>query len=208
MVKLKAPMLSLDASGKLADAIVFAKWKGRHYARALVTPSNPRSAGQTGMRRMLKFLSQDWTNLTTAAQDSWNDRADADVISQFNAFMGFNLKRWRNFSAPTKTEPCLQEEPVGTVANEAATAGVRQILIEFDITASANNWGVMVFRQITTPVVTAWTNLVQIVWAGALGGYSWIDTPLSAGHYYYNFRPFSIDGLLGAQCTEVDDTVV
>jgi len=32
MVKLNAPLMSLDASGTVANSITFAKWKGRNYA--------------------------------------------------------------------------------------------------------------------------------------------------------------------------------
>lgn len=207
MVKLNGPMFSIDASGKLADAIVFSKWKGRNYARALVTPSNPQSGGQTGMRRMLRFLSIDWTTFPTAQKNSWNDRADNAVISNFNAMMGYNLARWRNFSAPSRDDPAAEAGTVQTLANEAATAGVRQITIDFDVTAAAQGWGVAVFRSTTLGFSTAWTNFVQGVKAAAADSYSWIDTPLAAGTYYYNFRPFTMDGVLGAETGEVNATV-
>lgn len=208
MVKVAAPCLSLAASGSIAGAMTFGTWKGRPYVRQLVKPSNPRSGGQVGVRSMLKFLSQDWTNLTAAAKATWEDLADDKVISPFNAYIGFNQARFRNFNAPSKEPSALEVQPLGTIANEAATAGIRQILIEFDLTASGNNWGCLVFRQTTTPVVTAWTNLVHIVKAASIASFTWIDTPLAAGHYYYNFRLFTIDGKLGPEATEVDDTVV
>ena len=34
MSKVKAPLLSISASGKIADSIVFGNWKGNKYARA------------------------------------------------------------------------------------------------------------------------------------------------------------------------------
>lgn len=207
MVKLTAPMLSLDASGKLADALVFAKWKGRNYARALVTPANPQSGGQVGMRRMLRFLSQDWTTFPTAQKNSWETRADAAVISYFNAMMGYNLARWRNFSAPSRDDPAAEVGAVQTLANEAATAGVRQVTIDFDITAAAQGWGVAIFRSTDIGFSTAWTNFVQGVKAAAVDSYAWIDTPLAAGTYYYNFRAFTMDGVLGAETGEVNATV-
>jgi hypothetical protein len=207
MVKLNGPMFSIDASGKLADAIVFSKWKGRNYARSLVTPSNPQSGGQVGMRRMLRFLSQDWTTFPTAQQNSWDDRADDNVISNFNAMMGYNLARWRNFSGPSRDDPAGEVGTVQTLANEAATAGVRQITIDFDVTAAAQGWGVAVFRSTTLGFSTAFTNFVQGVKAAAAASYSWVDTPLAAGTYYYNFRAFTMDGVLGAETGEVNATV-
>lgn len=207
MVKTAGPCFSLDASGKLGGALVFSKWKGRNYARALVTPSNPQSGGQTGMRRMLRFLSQDWSTFPVAQQNSWNDRADEAVISNFNAMMSYNLARWRNFLAPSRDDPAAEVGAVQTVANEAATAGVRQITIDFDITAAAQGWGLLIFRSTTIGFSTSWTNMVQGVKAAAAASYAWIDTPLAAGTYYYNFRAFTMDGVLGAETGEVNATV-
>lgn len=53
MAKLKAPLLSFSASGKIADAIVYFTWKGLEVARQYVVPSNPRSSGQVAQRSYL-----------------------------------------------------------------------------------------------------------------------------------------------------------
>ncbi|MHC4405936.1 MAG: hypothetical protein ACYTG0_40360 [Planctomycetota bacterium] len=207
MVKLNGPMFSIDASGKLADAIVFSKWKGRNYARSLVTPANPQSGGQTGMRRMLRFLSQQWANQSAADQATWETPADAAVVSPFNSFVGANLQRWRNFLPPGQTYPVPDTGTVGTLLNEAATAGVRQITIDIDVSVLNNNWGILIFRDLSAAFSTAWTNMVQAILADSVASFSWIDTPLAAGTYYYNFRAFSEDGVLGAEHGEVNATV-
>ena len=46
MAKLKAPLLSLGASGALGKAIVFFDWKGLDVAREYVIPANPRTDPQ------------------------------------------------------------------------------------------------------------------------------------------------------------------
>lgn len=207
MVKLNGPMFSIDASGKLADAIVFSKWKGRNYARSLVTPSNPQSGGQVGMRTMLKFLSQEWSGLGATPQASWDTRADAAVISPFNAFIGYNLARWRNFTGPTQDDPATAAGTVGTLANQAATAGVRQITLDVDVSVLGDNWGIAIFRGLAPGFTTAWTNHVQSIAAASVASFSWVDTPLVADTYYYNFRAFTDEGLLGAETVEVNATV-
>ena len=53
MAKLKAPLLSLGASGQLGKAIVFFTWKGLNVAREYVIPSNPKTSGQTTQRGYL-----------------------------------------------------------------------------------------------------------------------------------------------------------
>jgi hypothetical protein len=208
MVKLNGPMFSIDASGKLADAIVFSKWKGRNYARSLVTPSNPQSGPQTGMRRMLKFLSQDWTNLGDAQKSSWNTPADNAVISNFNAFVGTNLRNWRNFLAPSIAYPIDRTGTPQSIINEAATAGTRQITISFDLASVTLNWGVAIFRDVATPITPAGHLAVNIMRADTVTTFSWIDTPLAAGTYYYNFRVFDINGVWGPVEAEVNATVV
>lgn len=50
MAKVTGPLMSMDASGKLGDAIVFAKWKGQNYVRQFVIPANPQSASQGDQR--------------------------------------------------------------------------------------------------------------------------------------------------------------
>jgi len=58
MAKVKGPLMSLEASGSIANTIVFSIWKGRPYVRQLVTPSNPSSAGQIAVRKILGSLAK------------------------------------------------------------------------------------------------------------------------------------------------------
>jgi len=53
MAKVSGPLMSMDASGKLADAVVFSKWKGRNYVRQWLKPANPMSADQGDNRIMV-----------------------------------------------------------------------------------------------------------------------------------------------------------
>lgn len=50
MAKLKAPLMSLGASGRIANTLVFFPWKGLNVVREYVIPSNPKSTGQTTQR--------------------------------------------------------------------------------------------------------------------------------------------------------------
>lgn len=50
MAKLKAPLLSLGASGAIAKTIVFFPWKGINAARQYVVPANPRTSAQNTQR--------------------------------------------------------------------------------------------------------------------------------------------------------------
>lgn len=67
MAKVTGALFSMDASGAYAGTIVFAKWKGRQYARQLVIPANPNSADQEEVRNRLRVTGalQKWVNTTT-----------------------------------------------------------------------------------------------------------------------------------------------
>lgn len=53
MAKLKAPLLSLGATGAIGKTIVFFPWKGLDCAREYVVPANPKTALQTTQRGFL-----------------------------------------------------------------------------------------------------------------------------------------------------------
>lgn len=50
MAKVTGPLMSISASGKIADSLVFFGWKGVQTVRGWVTPSNPQSTGQGDQR--------------------------------------------------------------------------------------------------------------------------------------------------------------
>jgi len=207
MVKVAAPALSLEASGSIGKIMTFSKWKGRPYVRSLVRPANPKSGSQTGVRSMFKFLAQNWTNLSASEKATWETRADQLVVSPFNAFMSYNQFRWRDFLAPSKEDPAAELGTSPTINLTQATAGVRSIQLDLDMTLSATGWGVMIFRSTSTGFSTAFSNLIGVLATPATQIYSWVDTPLDPDTYYYNFRPFTIDGALDPEDGEINATV-
>ena len=50
MAKVTGPLMSMSASGKIADSIVFSIWKGTAYVRQWLKPANPQSADQGDQR--------------------------------------------------------------------------------------------------------------------------------------------------------------
>lgn len=206
MTKVFAPALSLDASGTIGDAITFSKWKGRHYIRQRVIPANPKSGLQVGFRSMFRFLAQNWAALTAPNKATWNDLADAAVISNFNAYMGNNQDRWRRFNSPTVQTPATETDAVGTytAGTPAATGGVASVVIAHTIDLLINeNWGLMIFKG-TTGFNTALSNCVAVILSDTVDvAYSFLDSPLSAATYYYNCRLFTLDGVLGPELGEI-----
>lgn len=202
MVKVAGPAFSLDASGTLGDAIVYSKWKGRPYVRERVIPSNPRSEGQVAMRAMLTWLAQQWAAQSGADQLTWDDPADADVISPFNAFTKNGLSRWRNFTAPGNAYPVPGTGTEATLNDWTVTGGVRSITFDQTITTVGDNWGTCLFRSPTASFTTAWNNLIAVILADDTSAHYFVDSPLDPATYYYNCRNFTEDGLLGVEQTE------
>lgn len=209
MALVTAPLLSMDASGAVGGAVVFSKWKGRNYVRALVKPSNPKSGGQVGVRAMFAFLSQEWKNILPADQATWEDIAEAASFLPFNAYQQNGLLRNRNFLAPTQAYPAAQAMLVDTIGTFTATAGVRQITIEIDDSDTAgDNWGFLIFRSTGTGFTPAFDNLVHVLPRPAAGSLFFVDTPLVPDTYYYDAKPFTKDAVLGVLKGEINATVV
>lgn len=53
MAKVTGPLMSISASGKIANSLVFFGWKGVNVVRSWVVPANPQSADQGDQRIMI-----------------------------------------------------------------------------------------------------------------------------------------------------------
>lgn len=68
MAKLTAPLFSLTASGTIANAITFSRWKGIPYARTRVVPANPNTTKQQEIRGVFHTLSEMWKRMPIEAR--------------------------------------------------------------------------------------------------------------------------------------------
>lgn len=196
MAGVKGPLFSLDASGTVGDAIVFAKWKGRNYVRRHAIPSNPKSVGQVSVRAMIKFLTQYWASLTAGQQADWETRAAATDISPFNAFVGYNASRWGRYAFPSKEDPATETGTPGTILAPTATAGSRSILLAVPISAVADNWGVIIHSSLSTGFTPSRNTARQAIPAESVATFNWLDFPLTVGiEVFYRFESFSDDGV-------------
>lgn len=206
MAIVKGPAMSLDASGSLAGAIVFSKWKGRNYVRQLVTPANPKSGAQVGFRQSMAWLSQSWSALTAGEKATWENRAADMIVSEFNAYTSYNQKRWRNFLTPSKEDPAAEASTPATAPTGAAVAGVRMATITLTDSVTAPDWGYLLFRSTTTGFTPAISNAIRMIEWDVAGATEIIDTPLDPATYYYRSRGFNDDGIDGA--LDIEFTVV
>jgi len=196
MVKLAGPMFSIDASGTIGNAVTFSKSKGRPYARVRVVPSNPKSGPQTGMRAMMRFLSQEWAGMSDVQHATWETRAKATNIAEFNAFCSYNMARWRHFTTPSKADPAAEIATPPSAPTTTITAGVRQLQLSIADGGDAPDWGWLIFRSTTSGFTPAYSNLVRVVPYTA-SPTVYIDAELSAVAYYYRIKGIMIDGIAG-----------
>jgi hypothetical protein len=207
MVRVYAPALSIDASGTLADSMVFSKWKGRNYVRSHVSPAQPRSGSQVGVRAMFKFLAQIWQSLTTEEAETWADLAKSLSVSKFNAFMKYNQSRWRNFLTPSKETPAAETATAPAAPTVVGTAGIRQATLAITKGAQAPDFGYLIHRSTETSFTPAFSNCIAVVPIDESNNGSYVDTPLPPGTYYYKATGFMDDGKKGTASAEEDVTI-
>jgi len=204
MVKVYGPMMSLDASGTLANAITFSKWKGRNYVRERVIPSNPKSGGQTGRRAMFKFLSQYWSNLATGPQATWDTLGDDLIASPFNGYVSDNMKRWHNFIAPTQQYPAAE---AGNGSNRLLGAAVweeNRIKLSTTAISALEQWGIVYFAALTIAFTPAVGNAIIVEVDDDIDPRDTFWAPPSVATWYFNSMTFSYDGVIEAAGGEVN----
>lgn len=103
MAIVKAPALSLDASGNVG-AINYTRYKGYNIARAVGTYTDPNTPAQQAARAHATTASQAWGGtLTEAERETWNDRAKSVIFinrlgdpyqpSGYQVFLKWNMQR-------------------------------------------------------------------------------------------------------------------
>jgi hypothetical protein len=197
----------MEASGKLGNCLVFAKWKGRAYARSLVKPHNPKLPAQVGIRAMMRFLSQVWKTLSAPNQTTWDALAEATNISPFNAYIAYNMRRWRSGNPPTKTYPADEESDALTVSDMTTVGAPRHVDVSLTPSADTDIWGFVLCRSQTTGFTPSWANCIRVLDAAGPDEITWVDAPLDAGVYYYRAAVINVDGVIGAYHAQTTATV-
>jgi len=96
MAKVTAPLFGFSASGKLADSLVYMKWKGLKTVRSYVIPANPKSTDQITQRGYMTSALTAWHAAAWNEADltAWDRYAGtlAKIMSGFNAFVKKNME--------------------------------------------------------------------------------------------------------------------
>jgi len=213
MVRLKAPLFSMEASGTIGNAIVFSKWKGRDYARRHTVPANPRSGLQVGIRSVFAFVSQNFINLDPLHLSAWQEIAEGQALTPLNAYI-------RDAVSRARMNLGWRADPAGDAGDEAAApsavesaAFLRSIRIDFT-SAAANGTPPADYCCAIHRVEGATfaeedvdiSNLVGVVPTPLPSvAHQFTDVGLTTGQAYsYRLYHVAADGGLGAQESELN----
>lgn len=190
MAKLKAPLLSLGASGKIADTLVFFPWKGLNAVREYVIPSNPKTDPQNTQRGYVTAAVED---IHAKLAEAANPFDEVDKTAwQCRANLHSTPRTWFNELVKQIVEQ-LRDALTGTILTDCtavpADGSVGVTIYDIDSVVTAGNW-----YWGTSP-----TSMIHsAAGAGFAGTITGTLTPLVNGvKYYFQFRPSAPAGNIG-----------
>lgn len=207
MVKLKGPILSLEATGSLAGTVIVQQNKGRTYMRKLTAPAQPRSGPQVGNRAMFRHLTSRWGNLAIADRITWEDRADTLDLTSFDVYLKENLSRWGRGKDPGDVYPVIEDDSAGVANLLVLLPQGRGVIVAFLKDVIDQNQGFRIHRTLAPGLPPTPDNLVWIQSPVGVPADSWLDTPKEPDQYWYRLVPFSDHGTTGPQTTELQITI-
>lgn len=196
MVKTKAPAISIDARGSLADTVSFGSWKGRTYLRKKALPKQPNSGEQIGYRAIFKWLTQRWPNISAANRATWNDAAAADDMDPSAWFLRFNIENWTTELCPADIYPATRTVS-GTsfaFAFPKVDAAENAAFIQIRFNNNEGTYGCYVYRDTSTPMTIDNAHVITIMNVDGTLISKYYDRNLAPGTYYYRFRPYNETG--------------
>lgn len=89
MAKLKGPMFSLSAHGKLGRALSFSQSKGRALTKKYSYPKKPATLSQLTQRTIIGLLTAQWSCMSAGDKQTWENQlaSTGERISAFNYFI-------------------------------------------------------------------------------------------------------------------------
>lgn len=107
MAKVRGPLYSISASGQIAQAMVFAHWKGIAWVREQFIPQNPKTAGQVAQRLIFSQGVMKWHDLSDNQMTGWQTGIERKgyTMSGFNYFMSEYIKSMLLGQTPAVSSP-------------------------------------------------------------------------------------------------------
>lgn len=193
MVKLGQPALSASASGTLADILCFANPNGRRLCKKKPKPRQPNTAKQLSSRAILSFLVHAWSALTDLQRATWTTLGTELNLPPYNAFLKYNLARWRQNRGPSKDYPAT-DTPVGWEPLLYLYGGVRCCRMMLRKGAAAEDWGYAIHRLPYNEIPADLSDVATIVPISGVTDQWYDDSPLIAQTYDYAISVLMFNG--------------
>lgn len=191
MAKVTGPLMSMSASGSLANAITFGNNKGRNIVRVKVTPANPQTDAQIGVRASFAGLNKLYKTEPTSINAAFQEIANQKQISPFAAFTGFNQKRLSQDLAPTNIPTPTEEAPTANATGLAGVDSGKYASLSWTPSVDTDAWGLYIFRKLGSDP-TGLRN--ELVYVATLADTTYLDGPLASGTWHYVVQAFHIEG--------------
>lgn len=165
MAKIKLGAIVVDMRGK-SNGHVFSKNRGGAYMRTKVTPTNPQTSSQMGVRGIFASISSAWSSLTEANRASWNglvsSYARTDVFGDLRNPTGKNLFQRLNqnliITGQAQKTICPEPAEVPFASLNSVMCDVSDTTMEVFTAGDTTGCKVMIFA---TPVLSAGTTFVK-----------------------------------------------
>lgn len=164
-MKIKWGALVVDGRGKLGGHVA-AQNRGGSYLRTKVTPSNPQSTFQTGVRNLFGSISAGWSDLTASQRAAWNNAVDnwknTNIFGDLKIPSGKALYQRLNQQAQVVGYSALDTPPVKEDLPPSNVTAVTIDTTAETITATGLYSGTDATIQVfSSGVVSAGTNFVK-----------------------------------------------
>ena len=152
MAKVDGPLLSIEARGKIADALVYFPWKGRHVVRQWLKPTNPQSTLQGYLRAAMKAVGKAIKQIVSKSQGGALD-SKVYTLATSSVPAGLNWNAWlgqgyldglqsagtfktASFTADIVAYSSLNTTDLAAWASNATTLGMADFAFEYGYTTN------------------------------------------------------------------------
>lgn len=205
MVKLKGPLFSPDATGKLSSDLQLSHWKGRNVIGRRRRPSQPRTEAQMAHRIVMGFLGSQWKHLTPQQRVTWEALATEDRTTPYNAYVKRNMARHAqmgsNFSdirihhaTPTQTYPAAEELLHAYWSSLVLTGLPGALHYKWYVTEINQNWGLAIHHAWSPGLKSSPRTLIAMTQLTEAGWGEVTITGLKPGLWQTACLPFTVDG--------------
>lgn len=197
MAKLKAPLLSLGASQKLGDTIVYFAWKGLNVAREYVVPSNPKTTAQTTQRG---YVSAAVADIHAAQIAATHALAEADTLAYgLWANQEATPRTWFNQAVKNAVDVAVAGDTPTVFRGGVTTPGSSQLAVEIysdEIDATNITAGTFFYGTSPTALINQQAATIS---SGDLKAYATLASLTAGVKYYWQFRVDTGENCEGAR---------